>query len=411
LPGRTQLIPQECHHEPAVRHAIFALSALYKFAAAKNAPIRAIDEHLDFALVQHSKAIASFRESLSNHQPRVRLAVMASLLFGCFESFHGSWETAAHQLNSGLSLLGHWERNRLLGKQIPTLVAIDPEIRTALVRLQLQLESYLAMYPMTVQPLVDLQKPIVKNDVPIRFSNLAEAFPFALTLATCAIRHSRRASHAFNLKAPKEDLEKEQDSLCDYVYQWKRAFRPLLLETETGQHIENQDYLGTLQLHTCVMSFEILVSTSLSTKETIFDRYNEQFRRIVILGRRLFEMDKESRKVDYLRVQFGLGLIMTLYYIATRCRDPSIRREAIAILWEWPSKNGVWDSLQAAQIAEWIVGIEEEKACGNILIPEEARVRMNSLKLIARKGGIEVECIQGHIDSLSRVRRAILEFT
>ena len=73
--------------------------------------------------------------------------------------------------------------------------------------------------------------------------------------------------------------------------------------------------------------------------------------------------------------QFGLGLAMALYYKATRCGDPSIRREAAVILRERPSKNGVWDSLQAAQGAEWIIGIEDEKACGNNNISEDARER------------------------------------
>jgi hypothetical protein len=66
---------------------------------------------------------------------------------------------------------------------------------------------------------------------------------------------------------------------------------------------------------------------------------------------------------------------MALYYKATRCGDPSIRREAAVILRERPSKNGVWDSLQAAQGAEWIIGIEDEKACGNNNISEDARER------------------------------------
>ncbi|PMD49635.1 uncharacterized protein K444DRAFT_548970, partial [Hyaloscypha bicolor E] len=88
--------------------------------------------------------------------------------------------------------------------------------------------------------------------------------------------------------------------------------------------------------------------------------------------------------------QFGWGLAMALYCKATRCRGPSIRREAA---------NGVWDSLQAAQVAEWIIGIENEKASGNKHIPQDAWER-----------GLEVKCIKGRTDGILRVR-ANLVFT
>jgi hypothetical protein len=409
--GRTQLIPQECHHEPAVRHAIFALSALYKSSESRNGVVRANDEHLDFALVQHSKAIASFRKSLSEEQPQMRLAMVASLLLGCFESLHGNWETASHQIYSGLSILGQWERSKLKGK-LDSTAAIDSELGLALARLQLQHESFLAMNPMNDNPLTELEDVTPGKDPPARFASLAEAFPFALNLATSSIRHSRRASRCLNLAISQDSVERERDGLCAYVHQWKRAFRPILLEVETGQQVSDRDYLGVLQLHTCVLTFEIFLSTSLSREEIIFDCYTEQFRRIILLCRRLFERerDRESRPVDYLRAQFGLGLIMTIYYVATRCRDSIIRRDAISILREWPCKNGVWDSLQAGQVAEWIVGLEEEKAGGNSSIPEEARVRMNSLKVTVQKGGIGVECIQGNADGTRTVRSTNLAF-
>jgi hypothetical protein len=110
-----------------------------------------------------------------------------------------------------------------------------------------------------------------------------------------------------------------------------------------------------------------------------------------------------------MKAQFGLGVIMSIYIVATRCREPSIRRDAIAALREWPSKNGIWDSLHIAQVAEWIMGIEEKMACGEDPIPEEARVRMSSLKMITKREGIDVECLQGYVDQ--RVQRVTIRFS
>ncbi len=140
---------------------------------------------------------------------------MASLLFGCFESFHGNWETASQQIHSGLNILGQWKRSKLKGKPTSAVVVVDPELGVALARLQLQLESYLARNPMNNHPLTELENAGVEKDVPVRFANLAAAFPFALNLATCALRHSRKASRFLNLDTLQEDLERERESLYD----------------------------------------------------------------------------------------------------------------------------------------------------------------------------------------------------
>jgi len=55
------------------------------------------------------------------------------------------------------------------------------------------------------------------------------------------------------------------------------------------------------------------------------------------------------------------------------------------------------------------MGIEEEVARGSNNIPEEARVRMSSLKVTTRRGGIDVECIQGYADQ--RVQRTSIRFS
>ena len=60
-----------------------------------------------------------------------------------------------------------------------------------------------------------------------------------------------------------------------------------------------------------------------------------------------------------------MGLTVSLFYTATRCRDASVRREIIAILRKWPCMDGIWDSLQAANVAEWTFSIEE-RSCVKI---------------------------------------------
>jgi hypothetical protein len=268
---------------------------------------------------------------------------------------------------------------------------------------------------MNDNPVMELESIPLNHIYPARFTTLAEAFPFALELSISGTRHTRNVFRSFNLGSNQDALYREQDYIHNYVRQWKKAFRPILLERETGQYNGTRDSFGILLLFACVIGFELLLVTGLSKEEIIHDRYTQQFRQIISVCRRLFEMERDRDRRNRttwwttLKAQFGLGVLMSLYIVATRCRETSIRRDAIASLREWPSKNGIWDSLHAARVAEWIMGIEEEMACGDSNIPEEARVRMSSLKVTTKREGIDVECIQGYADQ--RVRRANIEFS
>jgi hypothetical protein len=88
----------------------------------------------------------------------------------------------------------------------------------------------------------------------------------------------------------------------------------------------------------------------------------------------------------------SLGLITPLYITASRCRDPTIRRRALHLLYTCNRKEGIWDSRLAARVAQRIVEVEEAGAIpmpgqcssGNTgvvvvisanQIPENARVR------------------------------------
>jgi hypothetical protein len=82
----------------------------------------------------------------------------------------------AQQMNSGLSLLKQWERNKLKGKHTSTVAYIDSELSVALARLYPQLEFYLAMKPMSDHPLTKPQDVEIGNDLPIRFAPWLKQF-------------------------------------------------------------------------------------------------------------------------------------------------------------------------------------------------------------------------------------------
>ncbi|EED23224.1 mercuric reductase, putative [Talaromyces stipitatus ATCC 10500] len=402
-PFWTRIIPQQCHHEPAIKHAIFALSALYKSAmSSKTNTANLDDEHFKFALVQQSQAINSLRRDLSSGRPQMRLALVASLLFSCFESFHGDWETASQQIYSGLNILKHLSEDE---RRHATngLADMDFEVGLTLRRLKLQILSFLAMNPMCEHPFNDLNVEEVMPDIPDQFTTFNEAFAAATNLAVSVLRHSRRSARCGNELGPRELIA--QQYLQGLVDQWNKAYEPIFLKI--CQSIVNQAYLGALQLRICVWKCEIMIAASLSNTEVVYDSFITQFQRITHFARHVLQTDQAIRQSDGPRLQYGMGLIMALFYTATRCRDFSVRREAIAILRKWPCTNGIWHSLQAAKVAEWIADIEEECCVGMRFIPGDCRVKMQSLKVSFQKGVITVECMQYSVNGFNMASRSI----
>ena len=93
---------------------------------------------------------------------------------------------------------------------------------------------------------------------------------------------------------------------------------------------------------------------------------------------------------------FGPGIVSPLYIVVSRCREPSIRRQALLLLQRCKLREGLWDSALAARLGNRVMQIEEQSAHDlrsvephqsgalghtySILsanqIPNEARVRM-----------------------------------
>lgn len=72
-----------------------------------------------------------------------------------------------------------------------------------------------------------------------------------------------------------------------------------------------------------------------------------------------------------------MNIVGPLFSIAHRCRDPIIRRRAIALLYSAPRQEGLWHSVITARVAEKIMNVEEA-GLGEVKssedVPEEKRI-------------------------------------
>ncbi|KAM5527854.1 C6 zinc finger domain protein [Fusarium oxysporum f. sp. phaseoli] len=404
-PFWTRLIPQQCHDNMGIKHAILALSALYKSAlSSESHTVNLKDEHYSFALVQQRQAIRSLRKDLSSPRPQMRLALVASLLFSCFESFHGDWETATQQVYNGFNILkrlGEDETRHATN----SLTDIDLDVGLTLGRLELQILSFLPVSPMLENP-NDLNSGEIVLDMPDQFTTFNEAFAAVTKLAVPILRYSKTCARCENVPGTWDFLARQKQHLQRLLDQWGTAYEAMFLEA--CQNTVGREHLGVLQVRICAWKCEIVLATSMSNTEAVFDGFTAQFQRITHFARYVLQKDQEIRNADGSRLQYGMGLIMALFYTATRCRNFFVRREAIAILREWPCTNGIWHSLQAAKVAEWIVSIEEKCYGGLEFVPADYRVKLQSLRVALKTGMITVECMQSSADGTLEPRTANL---
>lgn len=398
-PFWTRLVLQECHRESAVRYQVLALSALTKSRSCSG---MAKSEHEGVALVQQSKGLRALRLQLSGSVKQdIRLAVISSLIISCFESLHGNWLTAIEQLRSGIYFFRQWKniRNEKASKRVERIEfrRIDSEIFPVMDRVDLQVRTYLALNPIT--DFVAMEGPWKIENMPIQFQSLSDAMGPMLHLFDLCLNHMHRciryktsSNQSWRSKIhPALTLDRE--ALSKSLNEFRVAFRPLVKMMSFRMTMES--HIGSVEIDVWSQMLSIIAECSLANEETIFDGFLENFSVIVQLSTMMKE-GRDKRALSGSRpLVYGIWFTIPLFYTATRCRNSDVRRAAIALLEQWMLKTGVWDGSQVSKVAGWVADIEGEGRDVDGSVPEEARVRMHTLKWTIRDDFLVVECTQG----------------
>lgn len=102
-----------------------------------------------------------------------------------------------------------------------------------------------------------------------------------------------------------------------------------------------------------------MMQAFMRSDEMIYDGYRQDFEFIVSQCRKLLDVDPIDGAMSRQLFSLHLGYIPPLFFTATRCRNPCIRRQAITVLHNSTRRERVWGSFTAAKIAERVVQIEE----------------------------------------------------
>jgi hypothetical protein len=363
--------------------------------------------------------------------------LMGTVLLVCFDSFIGDHKQAIIQVQTGLALMKQLVSNtyELTGECLATNGEdIEQELVMLFVRLVLQAQSYdlafhfpnpytIAMPPAPWAPATppsssgrDTPSPIPIPHYSYHFKTICDARIEADKLNHSVCRYVRRLYTA--QKEPRNVLPHHwRGSAVNFVAQheaWAIAFEPFL-QARASPNFSPMERAAIIAVKIYQLTTHLCLVTLFHETEDCFDEFFSHFRTMLDLAAELIREDDmiaasrqcpdhekcpHRRRPDWdpfnladftayhVQPSFSadLGIVPPLFVVATKCRDPITRRQAIQLLKTSGRREAMWDSAMAAHIAEWIMRIEEGDSdplglvgCYSERIPESSRIMIKSV--------------------------------
>ncbi|PTD09770.1 hypothetical protein FCULG_00007362 [Fusarium culmorum] len=173
------------------------------------------------------------------------------------------------------------------------------------------------------------------------------------------------------------------------VARWGESFDALLLQrTNSGSPPTDADSrtIALLQVHRKYSEINVAKYIHGQGDPCFWDRFTAEFSEIVDHAATAAGIDQNHAKRDWNtdsspRAYFhiDLGFTSVLISVIARCRDPFVRRRAIAVMLTDRVQEGAFNGSQSARVAARVMELEETRSGKEVKcssdIPHEARVR------------------------------------
>ncbi|TIC90998.1 Transcriptional regulatory protein moc3 [Colletotrichum higginsianum] len=357
-----KLVPHFCHAEPAIRHAVLAISSLHETLALPPGSNSAVEEENNhgvltnaFAAEQYGKALKCLQEWKPTETSPATVPLLACLLFICIEFMLGDEGASQVHINQG----------RLILSQLEPSTDVDM-IKKHFVPVysRLALASFLfGCFPAAIPP--NMKASSATN---LFFSSVDEAEVALYELIDDGLRFTAKAKRAAYSYPPSDptllELDREQDDFLAKLSQWHVSFVVISAI---------DDALSKCKL--CMVYYHaarIAISTAMDTLETAFDNHIVTFASIISnaaefvhASRRVSGRDPSQAAMAMPKFVFDTEIIPPLYYVSIKCRHPMLRRAAVDLLKQETvrkRKENLWDAQMISEIGKRCINIEEEAA-------------------------------------------------
>jgi hypothetical protein len=350
-------ILQTAHSESVVWHSIVALEAAQK------------QEHA-LAFQQYSRAVREIREKVSTLRETsdAFVVLLTCLLLIPFELMHEGYDQAKTHTYGAFRIIQQLRRGCLCGsRELP-----QPVIE-AFERLDVADSLF---KPKRTELYGAPHRPMVQNlGAGTSFGNVADVGP-VMAVCMAFVRELRYAHLNPDTSTPpncRQEFESIVAGLFVALENWSKAMEALEVRlTDPADHQRLRVY--RMYYHYCYIRAKTL-EVPLSS-EMIWDDYLPQFDAAVKLARDFLDTaEAGERQLAYPFFSLHIGIIPPLYLIATKCRDPRIRHEALDLLQRCKHREGCWNGPKAFAIVRLMVAAEDEglevQCCADV--PESRR--------------------------------------
>lgn len=168
------------------------------------------------------------------------------------------------------------------------------------------------------------------------------------------------------------------ESMAADSMRWKTAFAPLWKRLKEENN--PSDLFPAALMRNRIVSALMGCTVPLVANEEDFDHHLDEFRVMVemseyMLGTLDGQGTQKAKHFKRPAFNFDSYTVIPMFLTALKCRDPLLRRKAIALLLKYPRREGVCDSVCMGKLCEWTMKIEEEYIDKDGWVPGWARVR------------------------------------
>lgn len=355
-PFWNRLLLQLGQSEPAINHAIMAVSSMYeRFESnAGKDPLLPAEEDR-FALTSYNKAIKSLSERLSNDTQSVHVPLVACVLFICLEFLRRDIDAAMTHMHSGFAILR--ARSTRLSRNRVRSTSDERGIEETMLSIFARLRILSGLFGRPAPPMQVYEGPIEEVSCSqLSISNFGEARSTLIARMAPCLVYVRICSEARYDSFLSSEYSIKQASLQATLTQWRISFEDWF--TKRTQN-SKEDHLAANLLRLHHGTTEIWLATCLQPNETAFDDYTDQFKKLVNLASSLINAPQAIPGEPDSHFSFEMGTIPPLYFMAVKCRHPAVRRRAIGLLLASPRREGLWDAYRAGRVAERVMLREE----------------------------------------------------
>ncbi|KAL4885605.1 hypothetical protein BJY04DRAFT_205341 [Aspergillus karnatakaensis] len=350
------VVPQVCRTEPAVWDAINAISTLFEhpeichdfiFLSLRDEKTRTLNSRQSEALGWYSRSLSKIQAQIDQGSVDTQVALISSILFMCIETLQGRVEDALQLYNQGIKLILD-----LRAKTCTQNILLEGTIIPLFIRLGTAALTFSGV------PVSDLFRDLDIQGDYVFYSLQAARDALVQLAAEILILERDSGTNPFLdvYPEPTATTLAKQNYLHRQLDLWHHAY--MSYTTAAGNSLSKIDIGNNALLVAFHTTLTMVLSTCLSRLQCVYDAHLANFQLVVKSSEIALESSADSNGAQP-AFTFELGVGLPLYYTALHCREPVLRRKALALLQKAPPMQGFHKCGPPIALASKIMQLEE----------------------------------------------------